>query len=124
MTLMQKLIAKTAAMEATTTRDEKNAEESYQLEMEKSQGAIDAYNESLANQNDSKAKTTKALMQTKKSLEGSEFELADLAQEEAAPKLRFPVEELGLVRLEEGLGGAPWCLLGTTRRLSAKVDER
>eukprot|EP00933_Yihiella_yeosuensis_P026014 TRINITY_DN201_c3_g1_i1.p1 TRINITY_DN201_c3_g1~~TRINITY_DN201_c3_g1_i1.p1 ORF type:complete len:671 (-),score=248.76 TRINITY_DN201_c3_g1_i1:121-2133(-) len=83
MSLMQQLIAETTAMEAEAKRDEKNAEDTYGREMAAQQGALDSLNQGLATQNDDKAKTTKALMQAKKSLEGSDAELADLAQEDA-----------------------------------------
>eukprot|EP00933_Yihiella_yeosuensis_P038144 TRINITY_DN320_c0_g1_i5.p1 TRINITY_DN320_c0_g1~~TRINITY_DN320_c0_g1_i5.p1 ORF type:complete len:665 (-),score=261.50 TRINITY_DN320_c0_g1_i5:104-2098(-) len=83
MSLMQQLIAETKAMEAEAKRDEKNAEDTYQREMKAQQGTLDTLKQGLATQNDDKAKTTKALMQTTASLEGSEQELSDLAQEEA-----------------------------------------
>eukprot|EP00933_Yihiella_yeosuensis_P056267 TRINITY_DN5535_c0_g1_i1.p1 TRINITY_DN5535_c0_g1~~TRINITY_DN5535_c0_g1_i1.p1 ORF type:complete len:680 (+),score=266.67 TRINITY_DN5535_c0_g1_i1:69-2108(+) len=83
MSLMQQIIAETKAMEAEITRDEKNAEDTHNREMAAAQGNIDALNQGLANQASDKATTTKALLQATKSLEGSEAELADLAQEEA-----------------------------------------
>eukprot|EP00933_Yihiella_yeosuensis_P026310 TRINITY_DN2041_c0_g1_i3.p1 TRINITY_DN2041_c0_g1~~TRINITY_DN2041_c0_g1_i3.p1 ORF type:complete len:673 (-),score=251.07 TRINITY_DN2041_c0_g1_i3:182-2200(-) len=83
MSLMQQLIAETTAMEAEAKRDEKNAEDTYNKEMQAQQGTVDSLNQGLATQNDDKAKTTKALMLASKSFEGSKSELADLAQEEA-----------------------------------------
>eukprot|EP00933_Yihiella_yeosuensis_P047356 TRINITY_DN43161_c0_g1_i1.p1 TRINITY_DN43161_c0_g1~~TRINITY_DN43161_c0_g1_i1.p1 ORF type:complete len:688 (+),score=238.23 TRINITY_DN43161_c0_g1_i1:119-2182(+) len=82
MSLMQQILAETKAMEAEATRAEKNAEATYQKEMAAAQGNVNALKTGLSSQAENKAKTKLAVLETNKDLEGSEAELAALAQEE------------------------------------------
>eukprot|EP00933_Yihiella_yeosuensis_P060380 TRINITY_DN629_c1_g1_i2.p1 TRINITY_DN629_c1_g1~~TRINITY_DN629_c1_g1_i2.p1 ORF type:complete len:677 (-),score=289.15 TRINITY_DN629_c1_g1_i2:124-2154(-) len=83
MSAMQQIIADGKALEAETTRAEEEAKADYEREMAASKKTIDALNQDLSNQSENKAKAKQELLQTEKSFDGSEKELAALAAEEA-----------------------------------------
>jgi len=83
MGMLQQILSDTAAMEAEGTRAEKSAQAAYEAFAKDTTASVEKKEQALSDKTEEKAKAEKDVVQTRKSREGAEAELAGLADTQA-----------------------------------------